>query len=363
MTNKGNPCVAQGFPLLVLCYYLPMILVISSKKVYAAQRLAQEAKSRNIKVRIMDVRALVACSFKIDVNQFDVLYIRDPYLNGSPKYIPKIIALAKKFKAAGKRVVDSNISGGQLGQGKWKDYRKLVKAGLSIPQTTCLNHGRDLNKYGFPFILKWVYGFKAKNVFLIKSEKEFNQVISDFASDFAKATSDKKASSDARYKNNRSWAKEWLVQEFIKAEYEYKVITVGYKALPVILRFDIMNGGFGVDFDKYEVLRSPPLLLRRGSGRGCSNLSLETTSLPPKADKNPETLGGISPQEGRIFDVLVSLSEHASRLLGRELAKVDILESQGKFYILEVNRFPGLKSFEELTKYSATKDFISYLQK
>ena len=37
------------------------------------------------------LRALVACGFKIDVNKFDVLYIRDPYLNGSPKYIPQIM--------------------------------------------------------------------------------------------------------------------------------------------------------------------------------------------------------------------------------------------------------------------------------
>jgi glutathione synthase/RimK-type ligase-like ATP-grasp enzyme len=337
-TNKGNPCVAQGFPLLVLCYYSPMILVISSKNVYAAQRLAQEAGSQNMEVKIMDVRALVARGFKVDVNQFDVLYIRDPYLNGSPKYIPKIIALAKKFKAAGKRVADSNITDGQLGQGKWADYQKLRKADLLIPLTS-QSDGRHFSKYDYPFILKWIYGFKGRHVFFIRGEAQLKKILPLHPK------------------------KEWLVQEFIKADYEYKIITVGYKALPIILRFDISDGGFGVDFDKHEVLRNPPLLLRRGSGRGCNNSSLDTTSLSPKANKNPGNLGDISPQEGRTSDVLISLAESASKLLGRELAKVDILESQGKFYILEVNRFPGLKSFEELTKYNAIRDFISYLQK
>ena len=30
---------------------------------------------------------LVACNFKVDIKKFDVLYVRDPYLNGSAKYI------------------------------------------------------------------------------------------------------------------------------------------------------------------------------------------------------------------------------------------------------------------------------------
>jgi hypothetical protein len=60
---------------------------------------------------------------------------------------------------------------------------------------------------------------------------------------------------------------------------------------------------------------------------------------------------------------IIQFAEQSSFVLKRELAKVDILESQGKFYILEVNRFPGLKSFEELTKYKVFMEFLRYLQK
>lgn len=329
-----------------------MILVISSKKVYAAKRLELEANSRKLEVKIMDMADLVARDFKIDVAKFDVLYIRDPYLKGNPKYIPQIIKLAKKFKLAGKKVVDSVIANGDLGRGKWVDYQKLMSAGLPIPRTNLLS-GYRLNTKSYPLILKWVYGFKAKNVFLINNQAELKAVLPLHPK------------------------KELLVQEFVRAEYEYKVITMGHKALPVVLRFKILDSGFRTDFDKYDVLRSPPLLLRRGSGRGCSNSSLNTTSLPPKADKNSGTLGGISPhhldelgmtlsdsrmgQEGRTLDALISLAESASRSLGRELAKVDILEAEGKFYILEVNRFPGLQSFENLTNFNVTKDFLAYI--
>ncbi len=346
-----------------------MILVISSKKVYAAKRLREEAGIKNVELRIMsavggsasggnvgckimDVADLLACGFKVDLTLFDVLYIRDPYLNGSPKYILQIIKLAKKFKRAGKRVVDSVIVDGELGQGKLVDYYKLREAGLPIPKTTCLNHGRDLNKYGYPFILKWVYGFKAKNVFLINNQADLKAILSLHPKE------------------------EWLVQEFIKAEYEYKVITVGYKALPVVLRFKILDSGFRTDFDKYNVIQTPttpsasrPPLLKRGgeAPRLSSDIprSLSSFSRRSPADLSAEALAKV--EGGKVVGVdkikkIVQLAEQSSLLLSRELAKVDILESKGKFYILEVNRFPGLRSFEELTLFNVTAEFISYLQ-
>jgi glutathione synthase/RimK-type ligase-like ATP-grasp enzyme len=248
---------------------------------------------------------LVACNFKIDIKKFDVLYVRDPYLKGSPLYFPQIIRLAKKFKAAGKKVVDFTIANGELGRGKWADYQQLQKAGLTIPKTHLLS-GYKLNAIRYPLILKWTYGFKAKNVFLIKNRQQLKKILPLHPK------------------------KEWLVQEYLRADYEYKVITVGYKALPMVLRFKIKESGFGVDF---KSACSVPFY-----GRFGQPINRRTTAI-------------------------VKLAEHASKSLGRELAKVDTLEAKGKFYILEVNRFPGLKSFEELAKPNVVKVFLRYLQK
>ncbi len=289
-----------------------MILVISSKKVYAAKRLAWEAGIRNQELRIMDMQDLITCNFQIDPNKFDALYIRDPYLKDSPKYTPQIVKLAKKFKAAGKKVVDSAIADGELGQGKWADYQRLQKAGLPIPKTGLLSD-YPLPTIHYPLILKWTYGFKAKNVFLIKNQQQLKNILP------------------------LHLKKEWLVQEFIKADYEYKVITVGYKALPVVLRFSTRGGsasggkikdnGFRTDFKS-------------------------ACSVP---------IYGRSRQPMNRHATIVKFAERASKILNRELAKVDILEAKGKFYILEVNRFPGLKSFEQLTGYNVFKDFFKYL--
>lgn len=267
------------------------ILLISKKKSYAAKRLTLEAKKAGVSLSILAANEITG----INPKNFDVLYVRDPYVKQNPKFLVKVIALAKKFKAAGKKVVDAVIVSGNLGEGKGADYRRLKRAGLAIPNTQVLSR-RSIPK-AWPFILKWIYGFKAKHTFLIQNQKHFNEVFEKYPKG------------------------ELLVQEFVPAEFEYKIITVGYKALPVAIRFKIDNLGFRIDFS---------------SARGISTLLL-----PAK---------------------LIQVAERASKALGRELAKVDILESKGKFYILEVNRFPGFDTFEELTKFNVAKEFIGYLQ-
>lgn len=117
------------------------------------------------------------------------------------------------------------------------------------------------------------------------------------------------------------------MQEFIAADCEYKVITVGYKALPVILKFATHPITNRPDFNNYSVIG----------------------------------LNSANKQSSQIQEI-VNFAEQSSLVLKRELAKVDILQKAEKFYILEVNRFPGLESFENLTKYNVAKDFLLYLQ-
>ncbi len=275
------------------------ILVISSKDSYAGKRLAEEARRARIELKIVTPNKLKG----IVVKNFDCLYVRNPFVKGSPKYLPDIISMAKRFKAAGKKVVDQSVADGKLAQGKWVDYQMLKKAGLPIPKTDLKFKVKDLT---YPFIAKWIYGFKGKHIFLVNNEAEFHLVAQKYPAD------------------------ELQVQEFISAEYEYKVITVGYKALPVILRFGIH-----------------PLTHRPDFSTACSVPIYGPSGKPIN----------------RHATQLVTLSQKASRVLGRELAKVDILESRGRFYILEVNRFPGLDSFEMLTKFNVIQTFLAYLSR
>ena len=325
-----------------------MILVISSKKVYAVKRLLQEARVKKQELRVMDMAELVACKF-MPKFKFNVLYIRDPYAKGSAKYLPQIISFAKKALKLGVRVVDANIVKGKIGEGKWKDYQILKKVKISIPHTVIASASEAIslikglprssgalgtrNDTNYPLstthyslVLKWIYGMGGKNTFLIRSENKFKKVLSLHP------------------------ISEWMVQEYIPADFEYKVICVGFKALPVVLKIKFNKKTGRPEFEKYNVFFLP---LDGGGEVGVTKDNQTKISHPPLTP----------PVEGGELKQVITLAEKASRILGRELSKVDILEKDGKFYVLEVNRFPGLEGFEKLTKYNVVKEFVSYLQK
>src|SRR3989338_990339 len=155
-----------------------MIYVISSKNVYAAERLLREVRSKKHEVRILDINDLLSCDFK------------------------------------------------------------LVKVGLPIPRTwkyesRIMNYGSALSTKHLAlsiFIIKWIYGMKAKGTFLIKQKSDFKKIPIMIPT------------------------KELMAQDYIEADYEYKVITIGYKALPVILRFKFNKKSGRVDFGSHKTL-------------------------------------------------------------------------------------------------------------
>jgi len=268
-----------------------MILLISPKGVYATKRFIEEAKKAKVKLDAFDKEDLAKKNFKIDISRYDTLFFRQSF-----PYEKEIFNLAKEFVKAGKKVIDEPKILEDVIAGKWRGYKKLEKAGFPTIQSFLLKDDfnfKILNSK--PYIIKWIYGLKGKEVFLVENENQLSSIIKKFPKE------------------------ELIVQDFIKADYEYKVITVGYKSVPVVLRFKMEDEGFRVNFDDYQVIK-----------------------------------------KGDALEV-VSIAEKASRVLKRELAKVDILEKDGKLYVLEVNRWPGLKNFEENTKYNLTRDFVSYL--
>jgi len=270
-----------------------MLLLISPKHVYATKRLKIEAKKTGLELETVDVKDLAKRKFKVNIKKYQVLYIRQSY-----PFNKEVVSLAKLFQAKGKRVIDANITQGDLGLGKFDMYERLQKQAFLIPKTECF-HPNSLILNLKSKIIKWNYGFAGKGTFLVKDGSKVEKITKVYPK------------------------KELLVQEFIPADYEYKVITVGFKALPVVLRLKIKDSGFMPDLNKFEVIKT-------------------AVSSPVKK--------------------AIALAEKSSRTLGRELAKVDILQAGNKFYILEVNRWPGLSFFEQKTGFNVAREFVKYLK-
>ena len=274
------------------------MLLVSPKKAYATKRLQEEAAALGIGLASTEIGELRRRNFQVDPADFDALYLRQAYTEFRQvvpeSELEEIIGFAKKFKDAGKVVVDDSIASGDLGQGKYEALVRLQQEGAMVPKTVLLKDVPS-EKISYPIIAKWNYGFGAKHAYLLKT-----------ADDLAKVA--KKYSPD-----------QILLQEFIPAGCEYKIITVGYRSLPVIIKVKTARGKFLPDLDNYEIL---------------------SAAAAPEA---------------------VKLAETGAKVLKRELAKADILEANGRLYLLEVNRWPGLQYFEKAAKFNVAAEFLRYL--
>lgn len=113
----------------------------------------------------------------------------------------------------------------------------------------------------------------------------------------------------------------FIFQEFLETDGDIRVLVVGYTAIGAMKRH-LVPGDFranisqGADAEKFE-------------------LTEETTSIAEKAARVTET----------------------------EFAGVDLLESNGKFYIIEVNRAPQFRGFKKYTGLDPSPFIIDYLEK
>jgi glutathione synthase/RimK-type ligase-like ATP-grasp enzyme len=266
-----------------------MLLIVSPKNVYATRRLKEECDRLNMEADFFDVKELADKNFDIALEKYTALYIRQAW-----PYFEQMIGLSKKFSQAGKRVVDSNMVEGDIDVSKWQMHEKLQGASLPVPQTRLLS-----DSIALPCIVKWVYGFGGKQVYFVQNQKELQKISALHP------------------------AHELISQEFIRAQYEYKVVTVGYKALPVVVRFETNKKTYRPNLHQYEVI------------------GIQNKEIAP----------------------VIHLAEQAASVLKRELAKVDILEdANGALYILEVNRQPGFQNFEKLSGFNVAEAFVNYLK-
>lgn len=262
-------------------------LITTPKNVYATRRLKEEAAGIGMELECRDVNDLARSFWQVELSDFQALWVRQ----ANPFY-DNVIKLAKQFAAAGKLVVDSTIPEQGITDGKFELTAQLTADGLAVPKTFLFTKN-TLAQMGYPVIVKWNYGAKGKHVHLVGNPVELERTL-------------------AQYNH-----KQLILQEYIAADYEYKVITVGFASLPVVVR--------------YVYAKARANLLQAEV--------LDAAAVPH----------------------IVALAEAGARALGRELAKVDLLEKNGTAYLLEVNRQPGLELFEKASGVNVASIFLQYI--
>ena len=149
----------------------------------------------------------------------------------------------------------------------------------------------------YPCLLKGVHGARGNHVYLVN---------------------------DAEQLHRRLWHYpygELLLQEYLPAAEDYRVMVVGYRALPVMVS-------------------------------------------PPKGDfRTNYALGGhFERQDLAAYPAFQDLAEKAARALRREITAIDLRLKGDQPMVLEINRQPDFEGFERATKYDVASEVVGYLR-
>jgi hypothetical protein len=193
---------------------------------------------------------------------------------------------------------------------------QLLEAGVNYPKSAYVESLVDLKKelinWEFPAIVKLSQGGRhGMGTFWIREMDDIEKLIHVLEGRREKAKEKGEKMVPMRG---------FLIQEYIRNDGDYRVMTVGYKCI----------GGFK------RMVKEEKLILNKSQGN-----SVAVKELP--AD-------------------VVEIAERAAKVLEVEVAGTDIIRQleTGKLYIVEVNEAPQFKVFEKRTKINAAEKIMQY---
>lgn len=277
---------------------------------YSTKRLIEAAEARGHKVRVIDA---LKCYININNKNPDVHYRKGEILEKFDAVIPRIgasitfygTAVLRQFETMGTYSLNPSIAITRA-RDKLRAHQVLAKNKIGMP-TTGFAHSpintHDLIEMvgGAPLIIKLLEGTQGKGVVLAETDKMAENIIDAF----------------------RDLDAFFLVQEYIKEAKgaDIRCIVIGDKVVASMQR-TAQNGDFR------------------------SNIHRGGTAKQVK----------ISPEERKT-------AVAAAKLIGLEVAGVDIIRSNRGPLVLEVNSSPGLRGIETATGLDIAGMIVQHIEK
>lgn len=279
---------------------------------YSTKRLVEAARERGHDVKVVDI---LKCYMNITANQ-PTVYYKSSNIKEKLEFdavIPRIgasvtaygTAVLRQFEVGGVYCVNESIAISRS-RDKLRAHQLLARRGLGMPLTGyahAANATEDLIDFvgGAPLIVKVIESTHGTGVVLAETNKAAESVINAF----------------------RGLDANFLVQEFIKEAggADIRCFVIGDKVVAAMKR-------------------------QAGEGEFRSNLHMGGSA----------TIVKLKPEER-------ALAIRAAKVIGLDVAGVDIIRSAHGPLVLEVNSSPGLKGIELATGKDVAGSIIDYIEK
>ena len=280
-----------------------------NRQLYSTSRLVEAAEKHGHEVRVIDP---LLCYMNITSHHPTVHYKGEP-LDGYNAIIPRIgasvtfygTAVVRQFEMMGTYSVNESVAITRS-RDKLRSLQLLARQGIGLPVTGFAHSTKYTNDLinlvgGSPLVIKMLEGTQGIGVVLAETNKAAESVIEAF----------------------RGLKAHILVQEFIKeaGAKDIRCFVVGNKVVASMMRVG-----------------------KEGEFR--SNLHRGGTSQPIR----------ITPEER-------STAIRSAKIMGLNVAGVDILRSNHGPVVMEVNSSPGLEGIEKASKKDVAGIIIEFIEK
>ena len=278
---------------------------------YGNKRLKEAAEQMGIKLKIIypeDLDIIVTRGGRKSIlHKGSPVELPDcliPRMGANTTYFG--LAIIRHLERLGVFVVNSSQSI-ENAKDKLATLQILASNNVPIPKTMLAKFPLDIDgierEFGYPVILKTVSGCQGKGVFLCEKKSQLEDL-----ADLMEVSKD--------------WKINVIIQEFVSTSKgkDIRVFVVGGRVIGAMLRM-------------------------AGEGKFKANFSAGGTVAPFKL--NP---------------ALEWLAAESAKLVGLDIAGVDILFDGDNYKVCEVNSSPGFEGFENATGVNVPKEIYNYIQ-
>lgn len=288
---------------------MKIAIISRNSKLYSTRRMVEEAEAKGHEVRVIDP---LRCYMTI-ASQRPTIHYKGEELAGYDAIIPRIgasitfygTAVVRQFEMMDVYSLNESVAISRS-RDKLRSLQLLARKGIGLPVTGFAHSTRytkDLIDMagGAPLVIKLLEGTQGIGVVLAETDKAAESVIEAF----------------------RGLKENILVQEFIKEAggADFRCFVIGDKVVATMKR-------------------------QGGEGEFRSNLHRGGNA----------TVAKLTPQE-RLTAV------RAAKIMGLNVAGVDLLRSNHGPVIMEVNSSPGLEGIEKATEKNVAGMIIDFIEK